>query len=144
MRKVFAAASSSLSRFPLGCVRGGGVGGRIPRLVVGPCVSFLSCKVMSQGYSSSCAVARDASVDGCNVADLIGNTPLLYLKEVSRLCGCDIFAKAEHMNPFGSVKDRAAKELLRAAEEEGRLRPGGTVIEGTGGNTGVSLALLAS
>eukprot|EP01135_Chromosphaera_perkinsii_P010238 Nk52_evm1s2065 gene=Nk52_evmTU1s2065 len=77
------------------------------------------------------------------VTDFIGNTPLLYLKEVSRLCGCDIFAKAEHMNPFGSVKDRAAKELLRAAEEEGRLRPGGTVIEGTGGNTGVSLALLA-
>ncbi len=74
--------------------------------------------------------------------DAVGNTPLLRIGSLSRLTGCEILAKAEFMNPGGSIKDRAAKGMIRRAEEEGRLRPGGTIVEGTAGNTGIGLGLL--
>ena len=73
---------------------------------------------------------------------LIGNTPLIRLNRVSDLTGCEIFGKAEFMNPGGSVKDRAAKAIIEQAEKTGQLKPGGTIVEGTAGNTGISLTLV--
>lgn len=72
--------------------------------------------------------------------DSIGNTPLIRLKGVSEETGCEILGKAEFMNPSGSVKDRAAKSIILAAEASGELQPGGCVVEGTAGNTGIGLA----
>ncbi len=74
----------------------------------------------------------------------VGRTPLIRLRALSELTGCDIVGKAEFMNPGGSVKDRAALGILQAAEAEGQLRPGGTVVEGTAGNTGIGLAHLCN
>jgi len=73
-------------------------------------------------------------------AGAIGNTPLIRLKGVSAETGCEILGKAEFMNPGGSVKDRAAGAIVAAAERRGELAPGGTVVEGTAGNTGIGLA----
>lgn len=77
-------------------------------------------------------------------ADLIGNTPLVYLRGASELTGCHIYGKAEFLNPGGSVKDRTALGIVRAAEASGELHPGGTIVEGTAGNTGIGLTLLAN
>jgi cysteine synthase len=74
--------------------------------------------------------------------DCVGNTPLLRISSLSQRTGCEILGKAEFMNPGGSIKDRAAKGMIRQAESEGRLRPGGTIVEGTAGNTGIGLGLL--
>jgi cysteine synthase A len=71
---------------------------------------------------------------------VIGNTPLIRLASLSRETGCEILGKAEFLNPGGSVKDRAALWIIRAAEKSGALRAGGTVVEGTAGNTGIGLA----
>ena len=76
--------------------------------------------------------------------DLVGNTPLVKLRVASEITGCDIYGKAEFLNPGGSVKDRAAKAIIEAAEADGTLSQGGTIIEGTAGNTGISLALAAN
>jgi cysteine synthase A len=76
--------------------------------------------------------------------DVVGNTPLLYLRRVSELTGCDIYGKAEFMNPGGSVKDRTALGIVLAAERSGQLRPGGVIVEGTAGNTGIGLTLVAN
>jgi cysteine synthase len=73
-------------------------------------------------------------------ADAIGNTPLIRLTRLSDETGCEILGKAEFMNPGGSVKDRAARAIIDEAERSGRLKPGGTVVEGTAGNTGIGLA----
>lgn len=73
-----------------------------------------------------------------DVLDLIGNTPLMCLKKST---GYNIFAKAEFLNPGGSIKDRIAKNMLEVAESEGKLKPGMTIIEPTSGNTGIGLAL---
>lgn len=70
----------------------------------------------------------------------VGNTPLIRLRRLSEETGCEILGKAEFMNPGGSVKDRAAWAIIRAAEQRGELRRGGTVVEGTAGNTGIGLA----
>jgi cysteine synthase A len=72
--------------------------------------------------------------------DAIGNTPLIRLRRMSEETGCEILGKAEFMNPGGSVKDRAAKWIVLDAERRGGLKPGGTVVEGTAGNTGIGLA----
>ena len=79
-----------------------------------------------------------------DVTQLIGDTPLLYLREASERTGCTILGKAEFLNPGGSVKDRTALGILRDAEERGLIEPGGTVVEGTAGNTGIGLTLLAN
>jgi cysteine synthase len=79
-----------------------------------------------------------------NSLDLIGNTPLVLLKGPSEATGCEIWAKCEYANPGGSVKDRAALYIVRDAEENGSLRPGGTIVEGTAGNTGIGIALVAN
>jgi cysteine synthase len=75
--------------------------------------------------------------------DLIGNTPLVRLRKASELTGCEILGKCEFLNPGGSVKDRAALYIVRAAEARGSLQPGGVIVEGTAGNTGIGLALVA-
>src|ERR1700710_1146571 len=79
-----------------------------------------------------------------DVIEAIGNTPLIKLKRASETTGCTILGKAEFMNPGQSVKDRAALFIIRDAMKRGTLRPGGTVVEGTAGNTGIGLALVAN
>src|SRR5216117_651556 len=74
----------------------------------------------------------------------IGNTPLIKLKKASEETGCTILGKAEFLNPGGSVKDRAALWIIKDAEERGQLRPGGVIVEGTAGNTGIGLALVGN
>ena len=76
--------------------------------------------------------------------DTIGNTPLIKLNKASALTGCTILGKAEFLNPGGSVKDRAAKYIIEDAESKDLLKPGGTIVEGTAGNTGIGLALVAN
>ncbi len=77
-----------------------------------------------------------------SVIDLIGDTPLLRLNKLSEETGCEILGKAEFLNPGGSVKDRAALGIIRDAEASGALKPGGTIVEGTAGNTGIGLAMV--
>jgi cysteine synthase A len=79
-----------------------------------------------------------------DVTQLIGNTPLLHLKQVSEKTGCTILGKAEFLNPGGSVKDRTALGIILAAQASGELQPGGRIVEGTAGNTGIGLTLLAN
>jgi cysteine synthase A len=74
----------------------------------------------------------------------VGNTPLIKLRQVSEATGCTILGKAEFLNPGGSVKDRAALGMIRDAEQRGAIRPGGVIVEGTAGNTGIGLALVAN
>ena len=82
--------------------------------------------------------------DWASVIETIGNTPLIKLRQASALTGCTILGKAEFMNPGGSIKDRAALFIIRDAERRGVLRPGGLIVEGTAGNTGIGLALVAN
>jgi len=79
-----------------------------------------------------------------DVISAIGNTPLIRLNRVSDATGCEIWGKAEFLNPGQSVKDRAALYIIRDAEKKGLLRPGGTIVEGTAGNTGIGLAMVAN
>jgi len=79
-----------------------------------------------------------------SVVEAIGRTPLIQLRRASEATGCRILGKAEFMNPGGSVKDRAALAIIRDAERRGTLRPGGVIVEGTAGNTGIGLGLVAS
>jgi cysteine synthase A len=76
--------------------------------------------------------------------EAVGNTPLVRLPRLSEALGRTVLAKAEHLNPGGSVKDRAAKRIIEEAEASGVLKPGGTIVEGTAGNTGIALALFAN
>lgn len=78
-----------------------------------------------------------------SVVDAIGNTPLIRLNALSDATGCEILGKAEFMNPGQSVKDRPARQMILEAEARGDLRPGGVIVEGTAGNTGIGLALVA-
>ncbi|MGA8213912.1 MAG: cysteine synthase A [Candidatus Sulfotelmatobacter sp.] len=77
-----------------------------------------------------------------DITDLVGGTPVLRLKRLVPASSADIFAKLEYLNPGGSVKDRAAIGIIRRAEQEGKLAPGGTIVEATAGNTGIGLALI--
>ncbi len=79
-----------------------------------------------------------------SVVEAIGDTPLIRLNRASEATGCEIWGKAEFMNPGQSVKDRAALYIIRDAERRGDLKPGGTIVEGTAGNTGIGLALVGS
>src|SRR6516162_567516 len=76
--------------------------------------------------------------------DTVGNTPLIKLRRASEETGCTILGKAEFLNPGGSVKDRAALFIIKDAEERGLLKPGGVIVEGTAGNTGIGLALVGN
>lgn len=104
------------------------------------CVRFLADRFLGRPQ------ARHAGNDDTTVSGLsgaIGNTPLIEIKSLSRATGCRVLAKAEFLNPGGSSKDRVALHILDEAEASGHLKPGGTVVEGTAGSTGISLALLA-
>jgi len=79
-----------------------------------------------------------------SVLDLIGDTPLVRLSRIGRGLTCDLVAKMETTNPGGSVKDRPAVAMVDAAERDGLLKPGGTIVEPTSGNTGVGLAIVAA
>src|SRR6478752_7362070 len=78
------------------------------------------------------------------IIEAIGHTPLIRLRHASEATGCTILGKAEFMNPGGSVKDRAALFIINDAVQRGHLRPGGVIVEGTAGNTGIGLALVAN
>ncbi len=82
--------------------------------------------------------------DTRRLVDCIGNTPLIRLNRISDACGSEILGKAEFMNPGGSVKDRAALGMILAARKSGALKPGGTIVEGTAGNTGIGLAMVGN
>ncbi len=86
----------------------------------------------------------DVTIFCANSIELIGNTPLVRLSGPSAVAGAEIFGKCEYANPGASVKDRAALYIVRDAEERGLLRPGGTIVEGTAGNTGIGLALVGN
>jgi len=77
-----------------------------------------------------------------SLVDLVGNTPLIRLKGPSKATGCEILGKAEFLNPGNSIKDRTALGIIRDAEQNGRLKKGGTIVEGTAGNTGIGLTLI--
>ena len=79
-----------------------------------------------------------------SLADAIGHTPLIRLRRASEETGCEILGKAEFLNPGQSVKDRAALGIIREAQASGALRPGGTIVEGTAGSTGIGLALVGA
>ena len=79
-----------------------------------------------------------------NLASAIGNTPLIKLRQASDETGCTILGKAEFLNPGQSVKDRAALSIIKNAINSGKLKPGGTIVEGTAGNTGIGLALVGA
>ncbi len=79
-----------------------------------------------------------------SIVDLIGDTPLIRLNRLSDQTGCEILGKAEFLNPGGSIKDRAALSIVQSARASGDLRPGGTIVEGTAGNTGIGLALVGA
>ena len=79
-----------------------------------------------------------------NFIEGIGNTPLIKLRAASEITGCNIYGKAEYLNPGGSVKDRAALALLKDAEEKKLISKGGIIVEGTAGNTGIGLCLLGN
>src|SRR2546426_11188595 len=107
------------------------------------------CSALSASGRSSrvlLALIRVTSVmqicDG--IVEAIGNTPLIRLVRASEATGCTILGKAEFMNPGQSVKDRAARQIILEAEKRGEIRPGGLVVEGTAGNTGIGLALVAN
>ena len=89
-------------------------------------------------------VSDNAAPTRTDTLSLIGNTPLVLLKGPSEAAGCEIWGKCEFANPGASVKDRAALWIVRDAEARGELKPGGTVIEGTAGNTGIGIALVAN
>ncbi|MGI9410870.1 MAG: pyridoxal-phosphate dependent enzyme, partial [Hyphomicrobiaceae bacterium] len=79
-----------------------------------------------------------------DVADAVGRTPLIKLRRASEETGCTVLGKAEFMSPGQSVKDRAALYIIREAEKAGQLRPGGTIVEGTAGNTGIGLTIIGA
>jgi len=92
--------------------------------------------VISKTSEVSCLRVSD------DITKLVGETPMLQLKRLVPPGSADVFAKLEYLNPGGSVKDRAAIGIIRRAEQEGQLRPGGTIVEATAGNTGIGLALI--
>src|ERR1700743_3562839 len=78
-----------------------------------------------------------------NILETIGHTPLIRLNKITKTLPCTVLAKVEYFNPGNSIKDRMAIKMLEVAEKEGKIKPGGTIIEGTSGNTGMGLALAA-
>ena len=78
-----------------------------------------------------------------SILETIGNTPLIRLNKITKNLPCTVLAKVEYFNPGNSIKDRMALKMLEVAEQQGKIKPGGTIIEGTSGNTGMGLALAA-
>src|SRR5579884_115184 len=93
---------------------------------------------------SACVTGYGSQMWHNNILEVIGDTPLVRLNRVVRGVRATVLAKLEYLNPGGSVKDRIGITMLEAAERAGKIRPGGTIIEGTSGNTGMGLALAAA
>ena len=104
----------------------------------GPHIAGLNCRQTPFQQPGPDMQIRDGIIDA------IGHTPLIKLERASEMTGCTILGKAEFMNPGGSVKDRAGRQMILEAEARGELRPGGLVVEATAGNTGIGLALVAN
>src|SRR3954447_8301106 len=101
--------------------------------------------IVSRDHENECTAVRRRGMDiRDGFIDTVGNTPLIKLRRASEITGCTIFGKAEFLNPGGSVKDRAALYIIKDAEEQGLLKPGGVIVEGTAGNTGIGLALVGN
>ena len=94
--------------------------------------------------SAGCEAAPFVNRGPTTLIDSVGNTPLIRLNALSKATGREIYGKAEYLNPSGSIKDRAAKFIIEDKVKTGELKPGGTIVEGTGGNTGVALAMLGA
>ena len=101
------------------------------------CAAAISNLVNCPRQTPTCLVISD-------VLDSIGNTPLMRLRKVSDQTGSDIYAKAEFLNPGGSIKDRIARHIVREAERRGELKPGSTIMEVTSGNTGIALSMVGA
>lgn len=108
----------------------------LSRIVDAPACPSVLCNVPLKSIENSRLRVSD------DITKLVGETPMLQLKRLVPSGSADVFAKLEYLNPGGSVKDRAAIGIIRRAEEEGRLQPGGTIVEATAGNTGIGLALI--
>lgn len=102
--------------------------------------STISAKSIESLHPKSHSISSAQGIASNGLVSAIGNTPLIRLNTLSRETGCEILGKAEFQNPGGSVKDRAALYVVQDAESRGQLKPGGTVVEGTAGNTGIGLA----
>jgi len=102
-----------------------------------PARAILSLPFTDSGHMAPMSIKPDLS-------SAVGHTPLLRLRHASELTGCDVLGKAEFLNPGGSIKDRTALGLILDAENRGLLRPGGTIVEGTAGNTGIGMALIGA
>src|SRR5271155_1260276 len=111
---------------------GGGRGSTIDDSRLRP----VPCNVLTKSSEASRLRVAD------DITQLVGETPMLQLKRLVPAGSADVFAKLEYLNPGGSVKDRAAIGIIRRAEQEGKLKPGGTIVEATAGNTGIGLALI--
>jgi cysteine synthase A len=107
-----------------------------PSVIDDPARSLVPCRVTSKTSERSRLRVAD------DITELVGETPVLQLKRMVPAGSAHIFAKLEYLNPGGSVKDRAAIGIIRRAEQEGKLAPGGTIVEATAGNTGIGLALI--
>ena len=115
------------------------------------CSLALLAGMVGQRIRSSCHKIADAPADTIppvrefpTILDLIGHTPIIRLPQIQPAGGARVLAKLEYLNPGGSIKDRIALPMIEAAERDGRLRPGGTIVEATSGNTGVGLAMVAA
>jgi cysteine synthase A len=107
------------------------------------CVAIVRALEQSCADTASTLTGKDIMTVLSSVIEAIGNTPLIRLRRASKETGCEILGKAEFLNPGQSVKDRAALFIIQDALARGMLRPGGTIVEGTAGNTGIGLALVA-
>ena len=103
------------------------------------CTSF-GIALCDNDKNSKHFTRQNTKLNDQGIESYVGDTPLIYLKSISEQTGCHIYGKAEFLNPTGSVKDRVAKRMLDDAERNGLLKLGGTIVEATGGNTGISLA----
>ena len=120
----------------------GGLGLTLVITAVGGWYLFEKRRRRKRCREQACAQTRLTDIR-LGFPGLVGNTPMVELRKLSRATGCTILAKAEFLNPGGSTKDRVAKSIIDHAAESGTLRPGGTVVEGTSGSTGISLAFMA-
>ena len=132
-------SSSSSSSSPLPSIIGG----------IAVTLALSAGGAVYQENSAECATlarrnTRANTIQENYIDNCIGNTKLVYLKSLSEETKCKIYGKAEYQNPSGSVKDRTVMGIIQDAERSGRLQPGGTIVEGTGGNTGISLAQLGA
>ena len=99
-------------------------------------------KLINKKYLKLKILGKGELKKNIDIISLVGNTPLIKLNGPSAATGCQIYGKAEFLNPGQSIKDRAALYIIKDAEEKGLLKPGGTVVEGTAGNTGIGLVRL--